>query len=168
MLEVRFLEPADWATWRELRLAALAEAPYAFGSTLADWTGARDREERWRARLEIPGSRNLLAVLDDRPAGMASGLPAEDGESAELISMWVSPLARGRGVADLLIETVEQWAADRRAKTLRLSVRAGNGWAIALYERHGFARTDEPGELQPDGVTRELVMAKGLETRQAR
>jgi GNAT superfamily N-acetyltransferase len=98
MLELRTLESDDWPIWRELRLAALAEAPYAFGSTLAEWKGAGDREERWRARLEIPGARDVVAVLGGHPAGMASGVPAEEGASAELISMWVSPVARGQGV----------------------------------------------------------------------
>jgi ribosomal protein S18 acetylase RimI-like enzyme len=162
MLELRTLEPDDWPVWRELRLAALAEAPDAFGSTLADWTGAGDREERWRARLEIPGARDVVAVLDGHPVGMVTGVPAEEGASAELISMWVSPVARGRGVGDLLIGAVERWAAQRHARTLRLSVMPDNGQAIALYERHGFADIGELGDLLPDGVRRERVMAKSL------
>src|ERR1700722_14623539 len=44
--------PDDWRLWRELRLAALTEAPGAFGSTLAEWSGAADTEQRWRGRLE--------------------------------------------------------------------------------------------------------------------
>ena len=69
MIELRVLTPDDWRAWRRLRLAALAEAPYAFGSRLADWQGDGDREERWRARLGIPGSFNVIAVLDGEPAG---------------------------------------------------------------------------------------------------
>ena len=57
------------------------------------------------------GSYNVIAVLDGQPAGMASGVPA-DGENgaAEPISMWVSPVARGRGVSDRLVRAVEDWA----------------------------------------------------------
>lgn len=51
VIELRVLTPDHWPAWRELRLAALAEAPYAFGSRLADWQGDRDREQRWRDRL---------------------------------------------------------------------------------------------------------------------
>jgi hypothetical protein len=51
VLDVITLTPNDWRQWRELRLAALAEAPAVFGSTLADWTGEGDTEDRWRARL---------------------------------------------------------------------------------------------------------------------
>ena len=56
MIDILVLTPDDWPTWRELRLAALAEAPGAFGSRLADWQGDGDREQRWRDRLSVPGS----------------------------------------------------------------------------------------------------------------
>ncbi|MFE4857443.1 GNAT family N-acetyltransferase [Streptomyces sp. NPDC056670] len=162
MLELLALESDDWPLWRQLRLAALAEAPYAFGSTLAQWQGSGDREERWRARLSIPGAHDLVALLDGLPVGMASGVPGEGAQNVELISMWVHPTARGKGVGDYLIQAVERWAAERGAKTLRLSVMPDNLKATALYERHGFRGTGEPGDLLPDGVGRERTMAKSL------
>ena len=162
MLELRTLESDDWPLWRELRLAALAEAPYAFGSTLAQWQGSGDREERWRARLSIPGAHDLIAPLDGLPVGMASGVPGEGAETVELISMWVNPTARGKGVGDYLIQAVERWAVERGATTLRLSVMPDNRKATALYERHGFMGTGESGDLLPDGIARERAMAKSL------
>ena len=166
VIELRVLTPDDWPAWRDLRLAALAEAPYAFGSRLADWQGDRDREQRWRDRLGVPGSYNVIALFDGQPAGMASGIPAEDSAgAAELISMWVSPAARGRGVADRLVRAVEDWAGQAGAGVLTLAVTEGNASAIALYRRCGFAETGELGDLMPDGVRRERVMAKTLTTR---
>ncbi|MEU8004931.1 GNAT family N-acetyltransferase [Catellatospora sp. NPDC049111] len=164
MIELRVLAPDDWPIWRELRLAALAEAPYAFGSRLADWQGDGDRDERWRGRLEIPGSYNLVALLDGRSAGMASGVPTEDRGVVELISMWVHPDARGRGVGDQLLAAVEQWARQVRAEVLKLAVAEGNDSATGLYRRHGFQLTAEVGDLMPDGVRREQIMAKELGT----
>jgi GNAT superfamily N-acetyltransferase len=168
MIEIRVLTPDDWPLWRQLRLAALAEAPYAFGSVLADWQGEGDREERWRERLERAGSHNMIALLDGRPVGMSSGVPADDdepdvsGRAAELVSMWVTPEARGRGVADRLIDEVESWARRGGATRLQLAVADGNGRAAAVYRRLGFADTGEPGELMADGIRRETVMAKPL------
>jgi len=116
VIELRALTPDDWPAWRELRLAAMAEAPHAFGSRLADWQGDGDREQRWRDRLghcrvlqRHRGSRRP-AGRDGQPTGMASGVPA-DGENgaAELISMWVSPVARGRGVSDRLVRAAVDW-----------------------------------------------------------
>ncbi len=45
---------------------------------------------------------------------------------------------------------------------MRLAVVPGNGPAFALYERCGFQDTGELGDVLPDGVRRELVMAKEL------
>ena len=44
MLSMRILTPEDWRAWRELRLLALEEAPYAFSSTIEEWQGAGDSE----------------------------------------------------------------------------------------------------------------------------
>jgi GNAT superfamily N-acetyltransferase len=156
---LRVLTPDDWPVWRELRLAALAEAPQAFGSRLADWQGQGDREERWRGRLSIPGSYNVVALVDGSPAGMVSGIPDDEPGVAELISMWVSPAARGRGVGGQLIAAVEQWARQAGAGVLRLCVYEGNASARALYLRAGFTGT---GEFLPDGDRTEIVMRKAL------
>lgn len=162
MIELRTLSPDDWQLWRSLRLAALTEAPYAFGSTLADWQGEGDREARWRDRLGIAGSHNVVAALDRELVGMASGVPSEQEDAVELISMWVSRAARGRGVGDALVAEVERWALRRGARVLRLDVTDGNEAAAGLYLRNGFAFTGELGDLMADGVRRERVMAKPL------
>jgi ribosomal protein S18 acetylase RimI-like enzyme len=161
MIELQVLTPDDWAVWRQLRLAALTDAPYAFKSRLEDWQGESDREESWRGRLSIPGSRNLVAVLDGKPAGMASGVPGPQSGVAKLISMWVSGEARGQGVGDHLVRAVEQWARQAGAAVLRLAVMPGNEHALAFYWRNGFQDAGPTGELLPDG-RRECVMVKAL------
>jgi ribosomal protein S18 acetylase RimI-like enzyme len=149
----------DWPLWREVRLAALAEAPYAFKSRLEDWQ--KGGEQRWRSRLETPGTYNIVAMLDGQPVGMASGIPG-DKDVSELRSVWVSPPARGRGVGDRLVAAVEVWAKESGAKALKLAVIPGNEPAIALYRRNGFVIAGEVGGLLSDGVTREQVMVKAL------
>ncbi|MFF4603414.1 GNAT family N-acetyltransferase [Streptomyces sp. NPDC001339] len=161
MIELQVLTADDWPRWRELRLAALAEAPYAFGSRLADWQGEGDREERWRSRLSIPGSWNIVAALDGKPAGMAGGIPGSRKGVVELISLWVGAEARGRGVGDRLVQAVGQWAVQGRAEVLELFVTPGNAHAMALYRRHGFEDAGPLGEVLPDG-RREHLMTKRL------
>ncbi|MEV8374273.1 GNAT family N-acetyltransferase [Kribbella sp. NPDC056861] len=160
MIELRELTPDDWRLWRELRLAALEEAPYAFGSRLADWVDAE--EERWRARLSLPASHNFVAVLDGTPVGMASGLQSGEDGVVELVSMWIAPAGRGRGIGDQLLAKVEQTAREAGASTFQLSVADGNDRAHTLYLRSGFADTDLEGDLMPDGVHREIIMRKPL------
>jgi GNAT superfamily N-acetyltransferase len=112
--------------------------------------------------LSIPGSHNVVAALDGQPVGMASGVPTDEDGVVELISMYVTPSGRGRGVGDHLLHAVEQWAQRVGAKTLRLAVAEGNRNALALYERNGFLDTGELGDLMPDGIRREHVMTKPL------
>lgn len=154
--ELRVLTVDDWRLWRELRLVALAEAPRAFRSRLADWQGEGDREERWRARLGTPGAHHVVAMLGGAPAGTASGVPGDDDDVVELISMWIAPAARGRGVGDALVGEIARWGATTGAHTLRLDVRDGNHAANALYRRNGFRRsgrtTVEDGALEHEMV----------------
>lgn len=159
MVTVRQVTADDWPAWRAVRVAALADAPYAFNSRLADWVDGG--EERWRVRLTLPGSYNVVAFADDRPVGVVRGVPDDDGTS-ELHSMWVSPEVRGQGVGDTLMAAVEEWAVRSGSTMLKIAVFPANDTAIALYRRHGYVDTDELGGLLRDGVTRELVLAKPL------
>lgn len=160
MIDVHDIGPDDWKLWRELRLAALEEAPYAFGSQLADWIDAP--EQRWRERLSEPNAHQVIVSIDGTPVGLAGGFRAEEPGVAELVSMWVAPAGRGRGVGDVLMTTIEDWARADGARILMLSVVPGNDAAHNLYLRSGFVDTDEPGDLMADGVRRELVMRKDL------
>jgi ribosomal protein S18 acetylase RimI-like enzyme len=173
VIELRSLSPDGWRVWRTMRLAALAESPGAFGSRLADWLGDGDREDRWRGRLSIAGSRNVVAALRGEPSGMASGVPSPPAREArpprepgavELISLWVAPSARGHGVGDALIEDIAVWAAGLRSPAVWLSVREDNAPAIALYRRRGFQATGErvPDEDHTGAAVEELVFRRPL------
>lgn len=138
MADVRVLTPDDWRLWRRLRRAALTEAPAAFGSTLDEWSGEGDAEPRWRARLSnVP--LNLVLTLDGEPVGMVSAAaPGADGE-VELLSLWVAPVGRGRGVGDEAVRQVVTWAHDRHpGRAVALSVKADNEPARRLYRRNDF------------------------------
>ena len=161
-IELRAMSADDWLAWRSMRLAALTDAPSAFGSRLQEWADAP--EERWRERLSIPGAIDLLAfdASENVPVGMATGTPDENNDSrADLISMWVAPAVRGRGVAAALIAAVARWAASSGMATLTLSVTPDNVAARRTYERNGFTVSREPGSLPPGG-RRELVMLRDL------
>lgn len=148
MLELRRLAADDWEFWRAVRLAALADAPHAFGATLAEWTGSGDTELRWRHRLDtVP--LNLVAIVDECPAGQASGTERDPDGRVEVISMWVAPWCRRRGVGLALLDGVVDWARDEAASAVALAVKRSNQPAAALYLRAGFERTDEPAHA-PD------------------
>src|SRR5688572_10604483 len=99
MVEVRPLRPDDWQVTRELRLAALLDAPAAFGGTYED--ALQRTEAHWR---EWPANgQPFAAYLDGKPVGMAAAI-AKSPQTTILISMWVAPEARGTGVNRALLE----------------------------------------------------------------
>lgn len=146
--------PDDWREFRDVRLAALSDAPAAFGARHADWADAA--EHRWRERLtDVPFT--VVARSDTGPVGVVSG--AESGQVVELISMWVAPSQRGSGLAGRLIDEVVSWAAARGHRTC-LMVRDDNVGAIRAYTRAGFIDHGVP-EDRPDAAPPERRMWHG-------
>jgi GNAT superfamily N-acetyltransferase len=125
--------PDEWIRWRDMRLSALIEAPEAFCSSLSEWEN--QGEQVWRNRL-ADVSVNFIALLDGTDAGMVSAMAS--GEEVELLSMWVAPFARGKGVGDQLVSAVINWAEIQSVPRLILRVLDGNKRAATLYARHGF------------------------------
>ena len=144
---VRRLGPEDWKLLRDIRLAALAEAPHAFSSTLAREQNLS--EAQWRSRLAETAY--FAAWQHGEPAGLAAGLDdAADPARPHLVSMWVSPQARGRGVADAVMAAVAGWARDRGAAALVLWVTDANPRARAFYRRMGFRSTGLRQLVRPE------------------
>ncbi|KAJ5618951.1 Acyl-CoA N-acyltransferase [Penicillium lagena] len=159
MIKLRNIGPDEWEIWRHQRLAALTNAPYAFSSKIADWESAP--EQRWRDRLSIHGGYQVVASLHDTIVGMAGGVLLDEPEVAELVSMWVDPAARGRGVGDALVAAVEEWAYGTGATILKLSVIENNYPARKLYFRNGFVDVElESGRMDINDMCSERVMLK--------
>ena len=138
------LTPASWQRFQRIRLAALAEAPDAFGSTLSD--AEKRTESEWRKQLETIDT--FVAVHNDIDVGLVRGAPDDtDPCTALLLSMWVAPLYRGQGHGERLIQTVVEWARTAGFTRLVLDVADNNVAAVALYARLGFEPTGEAGAL---------------------
>jgi ribosomal protein S18 acetylase RimI-like enzyme len=146
---IRRLVPGDWAALRELRLTALAEAPYAFASTL-ERELAFD-EPQWRARI---GQTAHVGAWAPDLAGLAAGFPEAGRPGAapgwHLVSMWVSPRLRGQGVAGDLVTAVCDLARADGAEQIALWVTEVNDRARAFYRRAGFRETGERALVRPE------------------
>jgi GNAT superfamily N-acetyltransferase len=151
---VRRLRADEWAAYRQVRLAALAEAPYAFSSTL---DGESARDEAWWQDRAANGVPMFVAWQDGEPAGLAGGfavpqeeLPLGVTRAWHLVSMWVSPSARGSGLAERLVQAVAGAARADGATRLILWVTDVNERARAFYGRLGFRPTGARQLVRPD------------------
>jgi ribosomal protein S18 acetylase RimI-like enzyme len=150
--------------FKEVRLRALQEAPYAFGSTYARESAFTDSE--WVGRLDRwNGARGVgfIAVDGGSPCGIAGTLVDEKNpERAALVSMWTAPSRRQTGVGRLLVNQVLDWAAGRKVSTLLLMVTSNNAGAIRFYEKLGFARTGRTEPYPNDPAVTEYEMSRPI------
>ncbi|HSP64836.1 MAG TPA: GNAT family N-acetyltransferase [Candidatus Deferrimicrobium sp.] len=157
------LEESDWALLRTIRLEALADSPSAFGSTLAQ--EREFDEERWRGRAGgTEGAQLFLARDGDDAVGIAGVFDEGDG-TAQMVSVWVSPTHRRRGVARALSVESLRFARAHGFACIRLWVTDGNAGARALYEHLGFAATGNrqplPSDSSHDEHELELTLPDG-------
>jgi GNAT superfamily N-acetyltransferase len=137
---VHRVAPDEWRAFREIRLAALADAPDAYLTTLAEAKAQPD--QLWQDR--IAGNPHFLATVDDAAVGMTVVIATDEGR--EIVAVWVAPDARGRGVIEALIDAAVSWTRDQGDARLGLWVVDGNERAERAYARYGFARS---GRTQP-------------------
>jgi ribosomal protein S18 acetylase RimI-like enzyme len=158
MTELRVVGPDDWRALRDIRLDALREAPYAFGSTYARENAFS--EKKWRERASSGNS--LVAYLPefgDQPVGLVGSFEEAPGQ-LELVSMWVRPQARGRHLGSALVEAIIERARSGQFARVHLWVTESNKAARGLYERCGFTPTGERQPLPSDPALMELAMAR--------
>ncbi|KFI07388.1 GNAT family N-acetyltransferase [Massilia sp. BSC265] len=138
---VRRLQPQEWQSYRAIRLRALADAPDAFGSTLAREEALP--EDTWAARVAKSAVSGIDCALVAEQGGLLAGLlwakvDAQDAARVNLFQMWVAPESRGCGVAAALLDEALGWARARGTRVVHLGVNNANAGALRLYERAGF------------------------------
>ena len=135
-----------------MRLDALREAPYAFGSSYEREIGRPERQ--WRQAL-IDRTR-FVAEVDGVVAGTVSGGDGDSHATAAMTAMWVDPRYRRRGIGDLLVKTVVEWARAAGYGAMLLWVADGNDAAERLYLRNGFTQTGGVQEIRPGALEHEM------------
>jgi GNAT superfamily N-acetyltransferase len=162
-IRIRRFAPSEWPAYRALRLRSLADAPDAFGSSLAAeeaWA-----HELWMARLTAASvsGRDCPLLAEDEADGAMLGLlwakcDAGDASIVNLFQMWVAPEARGRGVASALLDEAVGWARSTGARLVQLGVVCSNQAAIQLYLRKGFRDVGAPEPIRPGSALLEQTM----------
>jgi len=138
-ITIRALGAPDAEAFRTLRLAGLADAPEAFGASLAD--ESTRPLERFAERLTPPAPSLVFGAFSGPDLVGIAGFLAYEGEKHRHIGLlwgvYLQPDQRGRGTATRLIGTLIAHARQHVA-ILHADVGADNHAARRLYESLGF------------------------------
>ena len=152
---IRRLQRPDAEAFRALRLEALSDSPTAFGTSHHE--EAALPLERFAAELDPVAERQLFGAFVDGQlvgiVGVGREPAAKERHRAVIRSLFVSPRARGRGVATALLgQALAVADAMPGVWQVTLTVTRGNDAAIALYTRSGFTPYGTlPASLFVDG-----------------
>lgn len=180
LANIRRMVAGDWERLRAVRLEMLADTPAAYVESLE--SAQEQTGGQWRNRavaMTAPGSVTFVA------AESADGISQETGGArtfcglmrvvvknpqeanrplqAMLISVYVSALHRGTGLADeLLRHSVKAAAEELGAGLLQLGVHEDNSRAAGFYARHGFHDTGRREVYPLDTSKKEIIMEREL------
>jgi len=118
--------------------------------------GEEDRTPVDPAEFAPPRGLFLVAYLDGRPVACGGWRvhPGPDGPEAELKRMYVSPAARGRGVARALLAELERTALEAGYGRMVLETGSRQPEALALYKSAGYVDVPQFGYYadEPEAV----------------
>lgn len=105
---------------------------------------SRDVLERfWKGVILVPHRDLFVGRVDGSIAGTVQLIRQPSNNeaqkfSAKIISVFVSPWARGFGVGEKMIKEVEKFAKKKGIEVIRLDVRETQKEAIRLFEKCGY------------------------------
>jgi putative acetyltransferase len=104
---------------------------------------------------ELSGDRGtFLVVRENGVAVGCGGVRRISAEAAEVRRMFVVPAARGRGIASLILEALEAWAARAGATKVVLETGVRQEAAMRLYEGLGYVEVPGLSPYAVSGQTR--------------
>ena len=152
----------QWRILRDVRLRALEDAPYAFGTTLADGEQRTDRDWQDMARehATLSDRAYFMAYMGDNPCGMA-GCYRRTSDIVMLTAMWVAPEFRGKNIGEQIVRAVIEWAREGGATTLEAWVSENNPARI-FYQKIGFEETDLTEPLRSGSKIQIILMRRDI------
>ncbi len=139
---IRMLTEANATAFRDIRLRALREEPTAFTSSLEEFSHQTLDKIAARFRSEPSEQFMLGAFQDDKLVGLCGfyrEAMLKQRHKGNIISMYVTPEARGQGLGRALMNDVIRRARQiAGVEQLLLGVMTTQAAARKLYESLGF------------------------------
>jgi len=160
MISIRRLRVGEAELYKQLRLASLQEAPYAFSSSYNSAVSRSAQSWREQADGTAHGSdrATFVALSDDLAVGIAALYRhPKESDTGEILQVWVTPEFRGKGVALSLLSSIFEWACRNDFRCIIATITKTNTRARRFYEKCGFSLNDK---LSSDGPNHAVLIKK--------
>lgn len=138
--KIRILSKDEWELYRDVRLAALKNAPEAFVARFEDEASYDDNF--WRERMI--SAHRIVAQREDELVGLVClGLHNDNPETGEVFGLWTAPTVRGEHAAQELVSIASQKAAKDGCRLLYFWAGSDNASAVGFASSFGFRPTSE-------------------------
>lgn len=159
-IEIITPKQEESARLRELRLRALADAPFAFG---ADYKVESEKPlEYWQEYLR--NTDWCFAVIDGKDIGLLSvdKADADRGSDCWMASWWIDEAYRGQGIPKLMLNWLDNLCTSKGWTKQGLGVWPENERAIAAYIKLGFIKGEKPLQSRSRPEKKYLPMYRNL------
>jgi diamine N-acetyltransferase len=164
---IRIATPADAATLAAISLKTFVDtfAPHNTAADMDAYTSVAFGEEKQRRELETAGVVTLLGEEDGETIASAQlrHTPGAPHGDVEIARFYVDGPHHGRGIAQVLMDAVEQNARALGAGKLWLGVWEQNLRAIAFYRKRGFSQCGAQPFLLGTDLQTDWVMNRTLQ-----
>jgi ribosomal protein S18 acetylase RimI-like enzyme len=155
LITVRRIQAGEIDLYKQIRLASLLDAPYAFETSYD--SAVQRRHETWQERAESGAQgtdgATFFAFSGELPIGMAALFRSKNQtELGELMQVWVRPDYRGTNVAWELMDAIFNWAEENNFRRIIAGVTKVNSRALKFYTKYGFSIMDKSAQRDPDSV----------------
>ena len=146
---------------RSLRLAALKDAPYAYG---AKYEVDKDKPiSVWQESLEI--SNWFFASIDGEDIGLVGVEKAGTDRISDcwIFGWWIAEQYRGKGIVKLMLDEIDKFCLKNNWLHQGLGVWPENQRAVAAYIKLGFVSGKEliPSRSIPDQMYQPMYRQLG-------
>ena len=140
-VEIITLRVDEWPLYKQIRVEAVTDSPQAFGSNREQQLVHPD--SFWQKRLEDAARGESQWLLFARSAGDLVGMigayrDENTSQEATVISVYVTPSARGRGISALLMKAILEKLRQAGMRKVWIGVNIEQKAALHLYQKTGF------------------------------
>lgn len=97
-----------------------------------------DNHEFYAHYNKIDKIKHVVLIYENKIAVGCGAIKFYDENTMEVKRMYTRPLARGKGVASMVLKELERWASELHFKNCILETGVKHEEAIGLYKKKGY------------------------------